>query len=53
MVIPTQEITITPEIEVLDAVELPTRTYHLDLKKVVVKVSLMVKKQWNKRFLKL
>ncbi|MEK5487905.1 DUF2634 domain-containing protein [Lysinibacillus sp. FSL M8-0355] len=33
MVIPTQEITITPEIEVLDAVELPTRTYHLDLKK--------------------
>ncbi|UKJ43444.1 DUF2634 domain-containing protein [Lysinibacillus sp. ACHW1.5] len=33
MVVPTEAITITPEIEVIDAVELPTRTYHLDFKK--------------------
>lgn len=33
MVVPTEAITITPEIEVIDTVELPTRTYHLDFKK--------------------
>lgn len=33
MVIPTDTLTITPDIEVIDAVELPTRTYNLDLVK--------------------
>lgn len=30
MVLPTEAITITPEIEVVEAAQLPTRTYHLD-----------------------
>lgn len=33
MVLPTERITITPDIEVVDAVALPTRTYHLDFKR--------------------
>ncbi|WP_337982607.1 DUF2634 domain-containing protein [Lysinibacillus sp. C5.1] len=33
MALPTEAITITPDIEVMDAVELPTRTYHLDFKR--------------------
>jgi len=33
MVIPTDGITITPEIEVVEAAQLPTRTYKLDFAK--------------------
>lgn len=33
MVIPTGAITITPDIEVMNTSELPTRTYHLDFVK--------------------
>ncbi len=33
MALPTEAITITPDIEVMDAVELPTRTYYLDFKR--------------------
>ena len=32
MVLPTQAVTLTDEFEVLNAADMPTKTYHLDFK---------------------